>query len=119
MTGAAVIDTLGSGYNTALGVYTGNSVSSLGQVAYNLLRLCGQTSLQQNGHLPSQKKMPIRKPVARRRLRSVIQDLMYLATRWTKHAHRWGLSFWRNNPWHGVWSSLYERFTSRARPAPT
>jgi hypothetical protein len=94
-------------------------VLSLGQVAYNVLRLCGQTSLHQNGHLPSQKKMPIRKPVARRRLRSVIQDLMYLAARWTNHAHRWGLSFWQNNPWHGVWSSLYERFTGRARPAPT
>jgi hypothetical protein len=91
-------------------------VLSLGQVAYNVLRLCGQTSLRQNGHLPSEKKMPIRKAVARRRLRSVIQDLMYLAARWTYHAHRWGLSFWQNNPWHGVWNSLYERFTSPARP---
>jgi hypothetical protein len=94
-------------------------VLSLGQVAYNVLRLCGQTSLQQNRRLPSPKKMPIRKPVARRRLRSVIQDLMYLAARWTCHAHRWGLSFWQNNPWHGVWNSLYERFTGRARPAPS
>jgi hypothetical protein len=94
-------------------------VLSLGQVAYNVLRLCGQTSLQQNRRLPSRKKMPLRKPVARRRLRSVIQDLMYLAARWTRHAHRWGLSFWQNNPWHGVWSKLYERFTSRPRPAPS
>jgi len=94
-------------------------VLSLGQVAYNVLRLCGQTSLQQNRRLPSRKKMPIRKPVARRRLRSVIQDLMYLAARWTHHAHRWGLSFWQNNPWHGVWSRLYERFTRRARPSPS
>ena len=94
-------------------------VLSLGQVAYNVLRLCGQTSLQQNGQLPTEKRMPIRKPVARRRLRSVIQDLMYLAARWTYHAHRWGLSFWRNNPWHGIWERLYERFTGRARPAPS
>jgi len=94
-------------------------VLSLGQVAYNVLRLCGQTSLQQNRRLPSRKKMPLRKPVARRRLRSVIQDLMYLAARWTHHSHRWGLSFWQNNPWHGVWSKLYERFTSRPRPAPS
>jgi hypothetical protein len=94
-------------------------VLSLGLVAYNVLRLCGQTSLQQNRRLPSRKKMPIRKPVARRRLRSVIQDLMYLAARWTHHSHRWGLSFWQNNPWHGVWSRLYERFTSRARPSPS
>jgi hypothetical protein len=94
-------------------------VLSLGQVAYNVLRLCGQMSLQQNRRLPSRKKMPIRKPVARRRLRSVIQDLMYLAARWTRHAHRWGLSFWQNNPWHGVWNRLYECFTGRARPAPS
>ena len=92
-------------------------VLSLGQVAYNILRLCGQTSLQQNGQLPAEKRMPIRKPVARRRLRSVIQDLMYLAARWTYHSHRWGLSFWRSNPWHGIWERLYKRFTRRVRPA--
>jgi hypothetical protein len=91
-------------------------VLSLGQVAYNVLRLCGQNSLRQNARLPAEKQMPLRKPVARRRLRSVIQDLMYLAARWTYHAHRWGLSFWQNNPWHGVWTSLYERFTGRTRP---
>jgi hypothetical protein len=89
----------------------------LGQVAYNILRLCGQTSLQQNGRLPTAKRMPLRKPVARRRLRSVIQDLMYLAARWTCHSHRRGLSFWRNNPWHGIWERLYQRFTRRVCPA--
>jgi hypothetical protein len=91
-------------------------VLSLGQVAYNVLRLCGETSLQQNGQLPTQQQMPLRKPVVRRRLRSVIQDLMYLAARWTYHSHRWGLSFWRNNPWHGIWQRLYQRFTRRACP---
>ena len=91
-------------------------VLSLGLVAYNVLRLCGQNALQRNGGLPKSKRMPIRKPVSRRRLRSVIQDLMYLAARLTRHAHRLGLSFWRNNPWHGVWESLYELFTGRACP---
>jgi hypothetical protein len=92
-------------------------VLSLGLVAYNVLRLCGQNALAENGHLPPSQRMPIRKPVARRRLRSVIQDLMYLASRWTHHAHRWGLSFWRENPWHGIWQRLYETFTCRRRPA--
>lgn len=92
-------------------------VLSLGLVAYNVLRLCGQMSLQENGQLPKEKRMPIRKAVARRRLGSVIQDLMYLAARLTRHAHRLGLSFWRNNPWHGVWESLYERFTGPACPS--
>lgn len=89
-------------------------VLSLGLVAYNVLRLCGQTSLQQNRQLPEEKRMPIRKAVTRRRLRSVIQDLIYLAARLTRHAHRVGLSFWRSNPWHGVWGSLYEQFTGRS-----
>jgi hypothetical protein len=92
-------------------------VLSLGLVGYNVLRLCGQTSLQQNDQLPLKNRMPIRKPVARRRLRSVIQDLMYMAARWTHHAHRRGPSFWRNNPWHGIWERLYQRFTRRACPA--
>ena len=92
-------------------------VLALGLVAYNVLRLCGQMSLQENGQLPKEKRMPIRKPVARRRLRSVIQDLMYLAARLTCHGHRWGLSFWRNNPWHGVWERLYDRFTAPACPS--
>jgi hypothetical protein len=91
-------------------------VLSLGLVAYNLLRLCGQTALKQNDGLPEEKKMPIRKPVARRRLRSVIQDLMYLAARFTHHGHGIGLSFWRSNPWHGIWERLYERFTGQACP---
>ena len=40
-----------------------------------------------------EEKIPLRKPVGRRRLRSVMQDLMYLATRLTHHARRLGLSF--------------------------
>jgi hypothetical protein len=63
---------------------------------------------------PAKLLVRIRKPVARRRLASVIQDLMYLAARLTRHAHRLGLSFWRNNPWHGVWEKLYQRFTGPA-----
>lgn len=89
---------------------------SLGLVAYNILRLCGQTALKENKRLPPAEKLPIRKPVERRRLRSVMQDLMYLATRLTHHARRLGLSFWRNNPWHGVWRLLYERFSGRRCP---
>ena len=92
-------------------------VLSLGLVAYNVLRLCGQTSPGAERPVAQAKRMPIRKPVARRRLRSVIQDLMYLAARWTNHSHRRGLSFWRNNPWHGIWERLYQRFTRRACPA--
>jgi hypothetical protein len=89
---------------------------SLGLVAYNLLRLCGQTALAENADLPPEAKMPLSKPVFRRRLRSVIQDLMYFAARLTKHSHRWGLSLWRSNPWRSVWESVYERFLRPMNP---
>jgi len=90
---------------------------SLGLMAYNLLRLCGQMALEENEQLPPEEKMPLDKPVFRRRLRSVIQDLMYLASRFTRHSHGLGLSFWRNNPWRAVWERLYRCFTQRPCPS--
>jgi hypothetical protein len=84
---------------------------SLGLVAYNVLRLCGQAALAEDKKLPPEQRMPLSKPVFRRRLRNVIQDLMYFATRLTRHARRLGLSRWRENPWRFVWQRLYQRFT--------
>lgn len=83
---------------------------SLGLVAYNILRLCGQAALAENDDLPPEEQMPLSKPIFRRRLRSVIQDLMYFAARLTRHSNRWGLSLWRSNPWRSVWESVYARF---------
>lgn len=82
---------------------TNELVLLLGMVAYNLLRLIGQASLQEAG-------VPIRKQVARRRVRSVMQDLVYLACRLVKHARRWTLSFGRNCPWLKAWRRVYLRF---------
>ena len=90
---------------------------SLGLVAYNVLRLCGQTALAENQELPPEAKMPLSKPVFRRRLRSVIQELMYLAARLTRHSNRLGLSLWRSNPWRSVWERLYARFCQPTTPA--
>jgi hypothetical protein len=84
---------------------------ALGRVAYNVLRLCDQVALAEDRHLPPNEKMPLSKPVTRRRLRSVMQDLMYLAARLTRHARRFGLKLWRDNPWRFVWQRLYHRFT--------
>ena len=75
----------------------------LGMVAYNLLRLMGQEGLREND-------APLRKQVSRRRLRSVMQDLVYLACRLVKHARRWTLSFGRNCPWLQTWRRVYFRF---------
>ncbi len=91
---------------------------SLGLVAYNLLRLCGQTALAENESLPPEAKMPLSKPVFRRRLRSVIQDLMYFAARLTKHSNRWGLSLWWSNPWRSVWERVYTCFRTPIPQVP-
>jgi hypothetical protein len=85
---------------------------SLGLVAYNVLRLCGQAALDEHQQLPPEEKLPLSKPVIRRRLRSVIQDLMYLAARLTRHARRWGLALGRENPWRFAWQRIYLRFVS-------
>ena len=87
---------------------------ALGQVAYNVLQLCDQVALAEDRPLPPQEKMPLSKPVTRRRLRSVMQDLMYLAARPTCHAGRLGLKLWCDNPWRFAWQRLYHRFTEAA-----
>jgi len=85
-------------------------VLECGLVAYNTLRLCGQESLRQDKQLPPEQKMPIRKRVRRRRLRSVIQDMIYMASRLVRHSNRWVLALWKHNPWRPVWQRIHERF---------
>jgi hypothetical protein len=94
---------------------TNAAMLSLGLVAYNVLRLCGQGALREQRRLPPEQRAPLRKKVFRRRLRSVIQDLMYLAARLVRHANRWQVVFWRNSPWGATWRGLYARFAGAPR----
>jgi len=89
---------------------TNATMLSLGLVAYNVLRLCGQGALKEQRRLPAEERAPMRKKVFRRRLRSVIQDLMYLAAKFVRHANRWKVVFWQNSPWGATWRGLYARF---------
>jgi hypothetical protein len=82
----------------------------LGMFAYNILRLCGQTSLRMDDHLPPNLRTPVRKAATRRRLRSVIQDMMYMGAQLVYHANRWALNFWRNNRWLPNWATTYGVF---------
>ena len=82
---------------------TNELVLLLGMVAYNLLRIIGQESLRAND-------APIRKKVSRRRVRSVMQDMIYLACRVVSHARGWKLSFGRHCPWLTTWRRVYFRF---------
>jgi len=79
---------------------TNELVLLLGMVAYNVLRLIGQESLEGDD-------IPIRKRVTRRRLRSVMQDMIYLACRVVRHARQLALSFGRHCPWFETWRRVY------------
>ena len=84
---------------------TNELVLLLGMVAYNVLRLIGQESL--NGD-----DLPMRKKVTRRRVRSVMQDMIYLASRVVRHARRLTLSFGRYSPWYDTWRRVYWRLVA-------
>jgi len=92
-------------------------VLRLGMLAYNLLRIIGQSTLLENRMLPPGRRAPVKEKITRRRLKSVIQDLMYMAARLTRHARRWGLSFWHGQRWMPVWQRVYERILYMAAPA--
>ncbi len=75
-------------------------------VAYNILRWLGQMGLVAPGG-------PVRHPAERRRIRTVIQELMYRAARVIHSGRRLSLGFGRRCPAVEVFSMLY------ARLAPT
>jgi len=76
----------------------------LAMVAFNILRIIGQTALTFIDEIPVKIK------VTRRRLRSVIQDLIYVACKRVEHANRRILKFGRNCPWFDVFRRLHVKF---------
>ena len=79
-------------------------VLTLSVLAFNMLRLCGQVAIDK-GYVP-------RREVKRRRLRKVIQDLMYTAARIITHARRLKLALSRCNPFREAWMQTYRAFTA-------
>ena len=70
-------------------------------LAYNLLRMVGQESLK---HHPPEKRS-----VKRRRLRTVIQNLILCASHITKHARRVVMGLGRSNVWRHAFQQVYMR----------
>ena len=70
---------------------------------YNILRIIGQESLKK-------KDAPVRKKVRRRRIRTVISNLMQFAGHLTEHAGRLVLSIGRSNLWRYTFKRLYDSF---------
>lgn len=71
-------------------------------LAYNILRWLGQSGLTGPG-------APLRHPAKRRRIRTVMQELMYLAARVIETGRRLKLAFSRHCATVKVFASLYHR----------
>lgn len=78
-------------------------ILNIAALAFNCLRIMGQRFLNKPQLLHREYK------VARRRLRSVMQDLIYIACKVVKHAGYIWLSFGRGNPHYRIFKDLYAR----------
>jgi hypothetical protein len=83
---------------------TNNLILHLGVLAYNILRIIGQTSLLMSN-------TPLKKKVQRRRIRTVIQNLITLAARVVCHSRRYKLSFGIFSPWFDTFRQIYMAFS--------
>ena len=82
---------------------TNDAVVHLATFAYNCLRLLGQLGL--TGEIA-----PIRHPAKRRRLKTVLQEVMYRAAKFVMHARRLVLDFGRGVARHAeVFMALQDR----------
>ncbi len=77
-------------------------VLSCATLAYNILRWLGQTGLTGPGG-------PVRHPARRRRIRTVMQELMYLAARFIETGRRLKLGFGRRCVAVEIFCDLYHR----------
>ena len=79
-------------------------ILTLAIIAYNLLRMIGQETI---GHrAPRQKR-----EVKRRRLRTVINNLIMIASHVTKHARQLIVGLGKSNVWRHIFSDICEKQT--------
>ena len=83
---------------------TNELVLELTIIAYNLLRMIGQESLR---HKPDSKRK-----VRRRRIRTVINNIVLFASHITKHARETLLALGRSNTWRYAFMQLWLRFVA-------
>jgi len=84
---------------------TNAAVMALGCFAYNILRFIGQLGLLGD-------KSPVRHPGKRRRLKTVIQELMYLAGRLIRSGRRLRLRLSKHCPAYWAFDHIYGRLLS-------
>ncbi|MGH8475611.1 MAG: IS1380 family transposase [Methylococcales bacterium] len=79
---------------------TNDLILSMATLAYNVLRLMGILALLDEA-------APVRHPAKRRRLKTVMQELIYVSAKLIAHARRKHLSFGYHCPAFGVFRRLY------------
>lgn len=79
---------------------TNDLILHMALMSYNILRFIGQQTLLVSD-------TPLRKKAQRRRIRTVIQNLITLASRLVYHARRYKLSFGNHCPWFLTFKRLY------------
>lgn len=77
----------------------------LGMIAYNVLRLIGQRSLDGNDS-------PLKTKVERRRIRTVMQNIMYLASKIVKHAKKIRMKISKHNVWANTFIRIERSFAT-------
>lgn len=82
---------------------TNQVVLHIGAFAYNVLRIIGQQSVKESD-------APLKNKAVRRRIRTVIQNLITLACRVVYHARHYKLSFGAYSPWFKTFKRLYMQF---------
>lgn len=82
---------------------TNELVLELIQLACNLLRMIGQASLRISD-------IPMKRPVNRRRLRTVVERIIMTPGVVTKHARQVRLDLGRSNPWRNAASQISRIF---------
>ncbi|NLI94013.1 MAG: IS1380 family transposase [Peptococcaceae bacterium] len=82
---------------------TNELILHLGVLTYNLLRIIGQESLKTTD-------APLKKKVFRRRIKTVIQNIITLAAKLVWHARRYRLRFGKYSPWFNTFNRLYSSF---------
>ena len=90
-------------------------ICMLGCVAMNILRLIGQSAL-------TGKDAPLRHKAKRRRIKTVMQELMFKAARMIKHAGRWVLGLSNGDTAYAVFERLYGQLAPKRKnrlPAAT
>lgn len=92
------LERLPSGYFDTNGL-----MLELAILAYNILRIIGQESIKKDD-------VAIKRGVKRRRLRTVMQNLISLASHVVKHARRVYLNLGRSNIWRFAFKRIYEAF---------